>query len=83
MSVALTTNSTVPPDEDSPRRIVARQSLGDQVFRGILRAAGITVLVITAMILVFLVIRSLPAWRQWGFSSSPSQRCSIRKSSSA
>jgi phosphate transport system permease protein len=66
MSVALTTNSTVPPDEDSPRRIVARQSLGDQVFRGILRAAGITVLVITAMILVFLVIRSLPAWRQEG-----------------
>ena len=66
MSVALTTNSTVPPDEDSPRRIVTRQSLGDQVFRGVLRAAGITVLVITAMILVFLVIRSLPAWRQEG-----------------
>jgi len=66
MSVALSTDSTVPPDADAPRRIVARQSLGDQVFRGILRGAGIAVLVITAMILIFLVLRSLPAWRQMG-----------------
>jgi phosphate transport system permease protein len=66
MSVALTTDSTVPPDDDTPRRIVARQALGDQIFRGILRAAGIAVLVITAMILIFLVIRSWPAWHQMG-----------------
>ena len=66
MSVALTTDSTVPPDADTPRRIVARQSLSDQVFRGILRAAGIAVLVLTVMILIFLVLRSLPAWRQMG-----------------
>lgn len=67
MSVALNTDSTVPPDADAPRRIVTRQSLGDQVFRGILRASGIAVLVITAMILVFLVLRALPALRAEGF----------------
>ena len=56
MSVALSSDvHPAAPDEDPPRADRRPASLGDQVFRGILRGAGITVLVITAMILVFLV----------------------------
>jgi phosphate transport system permease protein len=50
-------------DDDRPRTITVRVSTSDRVFRGVLRAAGLTVLVITASILVFLVLRSLPAFR--------------------
>jgi phosphate transport system permease protein len=67
MPVALSPTSS-PEDEDTPRRIVSRSSPGDRVFRGILRGAGITVLVITAMILVFLIIRSVPAFKAEGLS---------------
>jgi phosphate transport system permease protein len=56
------------PDDDKPRRIVARASTGDLVFRGTMRAAGLLVLAITASILVFLVVRSVPAFRAAGFS---------------
>jgi phosphate transport system permease protein len=71
MSVALEP-STAPSGEDAPRRVVARASFADQIFRGILRTAGIAVLVITAMILIFLVIRALPALRAdgWAFLTS-------------
>src|SRR5689334_2803269 len=54
-------------DEDRPRTIVVRVSPGDRIFRGVLRAAGLTVLVITGMILVFLVLRSLTAFQAVGF----------------
>ena len=53
--------------DDVPRTIVSRASAADRVYRGMLRAAGISVLVITAMILVFLVIQSWPALRAEGF----------------
>jgi phosphate transport system permease protein len=53
--------------DDVPRTIASRASAADRVYRGMLRAAGISVLVITAMILVFLVIQSWPALRAEGF----------------
>jgi phosphate transport system permease protein len=52
---------------DVPRAIVSRASAADRVYRGVLRAAGISVLVITAMILAFLIIQSWPALRAEGF----------------
>ncbi len=60
-------DTPAPVDEDRPRAIVTRVSTGDRVFRGALRGAGIAVLVITASILVFLVLRSLTAFRLEGF----------------
>ena len=67
MAVALTPGSpgTV-GREDAPRVIVARPSGADRIFRGILRAAGIAVLLITVLILVFLILRSLSAFRRAG-----------------
>jgi phosphate transport system permease protein len=55
------------PGDDVPRTIVARASPADRVFRGILRGAGLSVLVITAMILVFLVIQARTALAAEGF----------------
>jgi phosphate transport system permease protein len=54
-------------DDDRPRTITVRVSAVDRVYRGILRGAGIAVLVITASILVFLVFRSIPAFQDVGF----------------
>jgi phosphate transport system permease protein len=56
-----------PADADRPRAIVSRVDAGDRVFRGVLRAAGLAVLVITAGILAFLLLRSIPAFRAMGF----------------
>jgi phosphate transport system permease protein len=53
--------------EDTPRAIVARQSTGDKIFRGILRASGWSVFVITGLILTFLIIRALKAFKFMGF----------------
>ncbi len=53
-------------DGDRPRHIVTRVSPADRVFRGILRGAGLAVLVITASILAFLVLRSVTAFRAVG-----------------
>jgi phosphate transport system permease protein len=55
------------PDDDKPRPIVARVSTGDLIFRSAMRAAGLLVLVITASILIFLVARSIPAFKSAGF----------------
>ncbi len=54
------------PEDDIPRAIVSSVSGGDRVFRGLLRFAGMTVLAITAMILIFLVLRSLGAFQRAG-----------------
>jgi phosphate transport system permease protein len=54
-------------DDDVPRIIVARSSGSDRIFRGILRGAGIAVLLITLLILVFLIVRSLSAFQRAGF----------------
>jgi phosphate transport system permease protein len=58
---------TLTADDDRPRPIVVRVSAGDRIFRGAMRAAGLLVLVITASILIFLLARSVPAFRAAGF----------------
>jgi phosphate transport system permease protein len=67
--VTETALSPLPRDSDGdvPRRIVARPSGGDRVYRGILRSGGYAILVITAMILVFLVIQAKSALAAEGF----------------
>jgi phosphate transport system permease protein len=56
-----------PETDDVPRRVVVRVSAGDRVFRGVLRAAGVATLVITAGILLFLALRSVTALKDMGF----------------
>ncbi len=68
MAVVLTPDSPhTLPDVDTPRVIVAKPSRSDRVFRSILRGAGIAVLLITGLILVFLILRSLSALQRAGF----------------
>jgi phosphate transport system permease protein len=52
--------------EDTPRHIVNRVSGGDRVFRLVARAAGLAVLVITALILIFLMLRAWDAFKVMG-----------------
>jgi phosphate transport system permease protein len=52
--------------EDIPRTIVAQPSTGDKIFRGILRASGWSVFVITGLILLFLILRAAKAFRFMG-----------------
>jgi phosphate transport system permease protein len=59
-------NEAVP--EDTPRTIVSRPSTGDRIFRAILRASGWSVFVITGLILVFLIVRALKAFKFMGFA---------------
>jgi phosphate transport system permease protein len=56
-----------PGATDTPRRIVSRVSAGDKVFRTIVRAAGLAVFAITAMILTFLLTRAWSAFGAVGF----------------
>ena len=67
MAVALTPEPPPAPGDDRPRPIVVSVSAGDRVFRGTMRAAGLAVLVITGLSLVFLILRSLDALRAVGF----------------
>jgi phosphate transport system permease protein len=70
MTVKLTSRPATPsPDEqdDVPRAIVTRVSAQDRIFRAFLRAGGMTVLLITGLILIFLTIRSLSALKRAGF----------------
>ncbi len=67
MAVVAKNGLPLAPDEDKPRPIVVRVSAGDLIFRGTMRAAGLLVLVITASILIFLVARSIPAFKSAGF----------------
>jgi phosphate transport system permease protein len=52
--------------EDTPRAIVAQVSTGDKIFRGILRASGWSVFVITGLILIFLIARAAKAFHFMG-----------------
>ena len=67
MAVALTPGPSSAPADDRPRAIVAAPSFSDRIFRLAMRAAGLSVLVITGLILVFLILRSLDAFRAVGF----------------
>lgn len=66
-------SSRAPASADEPRRITGRASLGDRVFRGAMRASGVAVLTITAMILIFLLQRGISAFRRAGLSFFSSQ----------
>jgi phosphate transport system permease protein len=61
-------SSHAPIPADQPRRIVSRVSPVDRIFRGVMRGAGLAVLVITVMILTFLAARAISAFRDVGFS---------------
>ena len=67
MAVALTPTPPSPVNDDRPRAIAAAPVLSDRVFRLAMRTAGLAVLAITGLILVFLVLRSLTAFRAVGF----------------
>jgi phosphate transport system permease protein len=68
MAIAVTSARPAPADDDTPRVIVSRGSRSDVVFRNALRLAGLSSFAITAMILIFLIFRSLWAFRVDGFS---------------
>src|SRR5215469_1321488 len=68
MAIAVTSARPAPADDDTPRAIVSRGSRSDVVFRNALRIAGLSSFVITGMILIFLIFRSLWACRADGFS---------------
>jgi len=57
-----------PAVTDVPRSISAPISPADRVFRGVLRASGIAVLVITGLIALFLVLRGASALKLAGLS---------------
>jgi phosphate transport system permease protein len=67
-AVAHTQAASAAPGDDSPRIITAKPSTADRVFRGILRGAGLSVFVITGLILTFLILRSLKAFKAMGLS---------------
>jgi len=67
MAVALTPGQPPAASEDRPRAIIAPVALGDKIFRGILRSASLAVLVITGLILIFLIFRSVSALQAVGF----------------
>ena len=67
MAVAAERPALPPAGDDVARVVASRLSAGDRVFHGILRGGGYAVFVITGLILVFLVVRSLPAFRAVGF----------------
>jgi len=58
----------VAPAQDRPRRIKSATTGGDKVFRGILRAAGASALVIMLLIAVFLAVRSADGLKHAGWS---------------
>ena len=67
MAVAAERPALPPAGDDVARVVASRASAGDRIFHGILRGGGYAVFVITGLILVFLVLRSLPAFRAVGF----------------
>ncbi|HTZ91137.1 MAG TPA: phosphate ABC transporter permease subunit PstC [Streptosporangiaceae bacterium] len=68
MAVAVSPAAAAPASDDVPRTVVSRGSRGDLIFRGVLRAAGLSSFLITAMILIFLVYRGMWALRADGLS---------------
>ncbi len=68
MAVAVTSVRPTPAEDDTPRTIVSRSSRGDVIFRNGLRAAGLSSFFITGLILAFLILRSLWAFRADGLS---------------
>jgi phosphate transport system permease protein len=67
MAVAAERPALPPPGDDLPRAVASRVSAGDRIFHGILRGGGYVVFAITGLILAFLILRSVPAFRAVGF----------------
>ncbi|MEV4561087.1 phosphate ABC transporter permease subunit PstC [Kitasatospora sp. NPDC049285] len=63
-----------PPDPDRPRPISAPASPSDQVFRGVLRAAGLSVFALMGLIAFFLLLRGATALRAAGWSFLTEER---------
>ena len=66
----MTTFTRVDPgaDEDEPRRLVENPPVADRIFKHGSRAIGVSVLVITGSIGVFLALQSVPTLRHYGLS---------------
>ncbi|WP_035799169.1 phosphate ABC transporter permease subunit PstC [Kitasatospora mediocidica] len=62
------------PSPDEPRVISAPATPGDRIFRGLLRAAGLSVFVIMGLIALFLLLRGSDALRATGWSFFTEQR---------
>ena len=62
------------PDPDVPRTITSPATPGDRVFRGVLRAAGLSVFVIMGLIAFFLLWRGSDALRVTGWSFLTEQK---------
>jgi len=69
----LTADPGFEPDDDQPRRISSPVSQADKLFRGVLRGAGSTVLLITGLIALFLVLKAGSALKKAGWSFFTSQ----------
>ncbi|MFI9270127.1 phosphate ABC transporter permease subunit PstC [Kitasatospora sp. NPDC052896] len=61
-------------DSDRPRALTAPATAGDRVFRGLLRAAGLSVFAIMGLIAFFLLLRGIEALRVTGWSFLTEQR---------
>jgi phosphate transport system permease protein len=61
--------------EDRPRKIVAVPTPADRVFHGTARLVGLSVLVITGSIGVFLATQSVPTLRRYGLSFFTQSQC--------
>ena len=68
MSGALISAPPAEASDDVPRAIVSRPARADLIFRGTLRGAGLSVFVITGMILIFLIVRGSWALHEEGLS---------------
>jgi len=68
MATALTASRPAPTQDDVPRTIVSKSSRGDVIFRFTVKVAGLSSFFITALILAFLIYRSLWTFRTDGFS---------------
>ena len=66
-----------PPDPDTPRAVVSRTSIGDRIYRGILRTAGQSVMVIMGLIALFLLLRAGQALSKVGLSFLTEQRWQV------
>lgn len=62
------TKSGTESDDDLPRRVAERRTLGDRLYRGIARLAGTLTLATLALIGAFLLIRAIPALSAVGVS---------------
>ena len=74
VDVALSGRAAAVADVPSRAKVIARLRLGDNAFRLLTKAAAVGVLVILGGVMFSLVVGSLPALREFGFSFLTEQR---------